>query len=94
MKAIWKNTVIADSDDTIEMEGSVYFPPDSLKLEYLQPGDRTSYCPWKGNARYYSIHVDGEINENAAWCYREPRSYASVIRDYMAFWHGVELVDD
>jgi uncharacterized protein (DUF427 family) len=93
MKAIWRNTVIAESDDTIEVEGSVYFPPDSIRQELLEPGERTSYCPWKGRARYYSIHVDGEVNNNAAWCYREPRTYAMSIRDYMAFWHGVELVD-
>lgn len=93
MKAIWNDTVIAESDDTIEVEGDYYFPAESLNMQYIQSGDRTSYCPWKGTARYYTIEVDGESNRNAAWSYAEPRDYASHIRGYMAFWKDIEIVE-
>ena len=91
MKAVWNNTVIAESDDTVEIEGSVYFPAPSVRQDLLKMGERTSYCPWKGTARYYSIVIDGEINPNAAWSYAEPRDYAKNIGGYMAFWNGVEI---
>ena len=91
MKAIWKNRVVAESDNTVEVEGSIYFPPDSVKQELLQPAERTSYCPWKGTAQYYSLAVNGEVNPEAAWCYAKPKDYAKNIRGYLAFWHGVEL---
>ena len=67
MKAIWKDTVLAESDDTIVVEGNHYFPPDSVKRDYLQKSEYTTTCPWKGKASYYDLNVDGEVNENAAW---------------------------
>lgn len=93
MKAIWNNTVIAESEEVIEIEGSYYFPPASVNQEYLQASDRISYCPWKGRAHYYSLVVGGEINRNAVWSYASPKTYARAVTGYMAFWNGVELVD-
>lgn len=93
MKAIWNNIVIAESDQVIDIEGSYYFPPDSVVTAYLQLSDRTSYCPWKGRAQYYSLVVSGEINRDAVWSYLDPKPYAQSIAGYMAFWNGVELVE-
>ena len=93
MKAVWNNTVIAESDDTVEIEGSVYFPEPSVRRDLLKTGERTSYCPWKGTARYYSIVVDGEINPDAAWSYADPKAYASAIEGHIAFWRGVKISD-
>ena len=93
MKAIWNNAVIAESDDTVEVEGDIYFPPDSVKQQLLRRSNRTSYCPWKGTAQYFSIVADGETNPDAAWCYPEPKDLVRDIEGYVAFWHGVELTD-
>jgi len=92
MKAIWKNTIIAESNDGIVIEGNYYFPADSVKKEYLQPSDHHTTCPWKGFASYYNVVVDGEVNENAAWYYAEPKEAAKEIQNYVAFWHGIEVV--
>lgn len=92
MKAIWKNTVLAESDNTIVIEGNHYFPPDSIKKEYLQESDAHSACPWKGLASYYTIVIKGEENVDAAWYYPEPKEAAKEIRGYVAFWKGVEVV--
>ena len=91
MKAIWKNTVIAESDYAIEVDGSFYFPPGSVRQELLQPVSRTSFCPWKGTAQYYSIRNGNEVNSEAAWSYAAPKDYAKSIEGYMAFWTGVEI---
>lgn len=91
MKAIWNNTVIAESDETIVVEGNHYFPHDTIKKEHFEKTDHTSVCPWKGTARYYSVKVDGEINENAAWYYPEAKEMAKKIENYVAFWRGVEV---
>jgi len=91
MKATWNGTTIADSDDTVVVEGNHYFPPDSVKREYLRPSDRHSHCPWKGDADYLSLEVDGERNEDAAWTYPEPKDAAAEIRDHIAFWNGVTV---
>ena len=97
MKAIWEKQVIAESDETILIEGNHYFPPSSVKREYLKESDHTSTCPWKGEAHYYDIEVDGNRNGNAAWYYPVPKegSVERVGKDfanYIAFWNGVEVV--
>lgn len=93
MKAIWKDVVLAESADTIEVEGNQYFPMDSLNMEYVKSSEHTSTCPWKGLAHYYDIVVDGEVNEQAAWYYKSPKEAAKEITDHVAFWKGVEIVE-
>ncbi len=93
MKAIYKNTILAESNDTIVIEGNHYFPPDSIKKEYFQESDTYSTCPWKGKAGYYNTIVNGEINRDSAWYYPEPKEAAKEIKNYVAFWKGVEVVD-
>lgn len=94
MKAIWNNTVIAESNQTRVIEGNHYFPEDSIKKEYFVDSDLTSVCHWKGTANYFSIQVDGKTNENAAWYYADPSPLAAAIKGYIAFWNGVEVVED
>jgi len=89
--ARWNGVVIAQSDDTIVVEGNHYFPRDAVNTDYLQDSDTTSVCGWKGTAKYYSIIVDGKANTDAAWYYPEPKSAASNITDRIAFWKGVEV---
>ena len=72
MKAIWNNKIIAQSDTTVILEGNHYFPKDSLHMEYFKPSEHQTKCPWKGTASYYTLHVEGKENENAAWYYTEP----------------------
>lgn len=91
MKAIWNNQIIADSNQTIVIEGNHYFPPDSLKMEFFQPSATHTVCPWKGIASYFSLEVDGEINQDAAWYYPDPKPMASGIKGYIAFWKGVKV---
>ncbi len=92
MKAIWHNQVLADSDETVVVEGNHYFPPTSLNEAFFEKTSHTSVCPWKGMAEYYSITVDGQINENAAWVYPNAKDKAKNIEGYVAFWKGVEVV--
>lgn len=92
MRAIWNGTMIADSDDTIVVEGTHYFPADTVKMEFMQPSDTHTTCPWKGLASYYSLQVDGETNTDAAWYYPEPKEAAQQIKGQAAFWKGVEIV--
>jgi uncharacterized protein (DUF427 family) len=94
MKAIWNGKVIAESDETRNIEGNQYFPPDSVKQEFLESSSLHTVCPWKGTASYYHIKVDQEVNENAAWYYPETKPAASEIEGYIAFWRGVEVVAD
>lgn len=89
MKATWKNTVIAESDSTIEIEGNQYFPPDSVHMEFLKKNGEHSECPWKGTSDYYDVIVDGETNQGAAWSYPHPKDAAKEITGYFAFWNGV-----
>ena len=91
MKAVWKNVVIAASNDTLIVEGNHYFPPASVHRQYLRPSNTHTTCPWKGLASYYHIDVDGEINEDAAWYYPDPKDAAKKIKNYIAFWKGVEV---
>jgi uncharacterized protein (DUF427 family) len=91
MKAIWNDEVIAQSDDTVVVEGNYYFPSDSVNKENLQPSSTHTICPWKGEASYYNVVVKGETNKDAAWYYPEPKDAAAEIRDRIAFWHGVKV---
>ena len=94
MKATWNGTVIAQSDDTVVVEGNHYFPADSVKSEYLRPSDTLSVCPWKGTASYHTLEVDGQRNPDAVWYYPQPKDAAQQIRDRVAFWKGVEVTAD
>ncbi len=93
MKAIWNNAIVAESDDTVVVEGKHYFPPDSVDESLLVESNHTSYCPWKGTANYYSLVVNGETNPDAAWYYASPKDAASEIAGRIAFWRGVNVVE-
>lgn len=92
MKAMWNGVTLAESDDTVVVEGNHYFPPDSLAREYLAESDRRSVCPWKGMASYYDVTVNGEVNQAAAWYYADPSAAAQQIKGHVAFWKGVQVV--
>lgn len=91
MKAIWNNTVIAESDDTVLVEGNRYFPASSLKREYITFSNHKSSCAWKGQASYYSLIVNGDLNTDAVWYYPDPKTEAEMVRDRVAFWKGVTI---
>ncbi|MFD1063013.1 DUF427 domain-containing protein [Winogradskyella litorisediminis] len=93
MKAIWNNTVIAESDNTVVIERNHYFPHESIKKEYFKPSETHTVCPWKGTASYYTISIDGKENTDAAWYYPEVSELAKGIKNKVAFWKGVEIVD-
>lgn len=93
MKAIWNGKVLAESDRTFEMEGNQYFPRTAVNDEFLIESPKTTICPWKGEARYFTLRVDGTENENAAWYYPEPKDAANQIKGMVAFWKGVSVVD-
>ncbi|MCX8061648.1 MAG: DUF427 domain-containing protein [Anaerolineales bacterium] len=93
MKAIWNGQVIAESDQTILLEGNHYFPAKSVRQEFLLPSDTHTTCPWKGVASYYHIQVGDQINRDAAWYYPEPSEAAKQIKDHIAFWKGVQVVE-
>jgi len=92
MKAIWNNEIIAESGDTLVIEGNHYFPQNSVNYDYFSISDNTSVCPWKGTASYYNLEVAGEKNPNAAWYYPNPKNVAKEITGYIAFWKGVQIV--
>ncbi len=89
--AIWKDRVIAESDQVEVVEGNLYFPPESVQQAYLEPSPTRTRCPWKGEAHYYHVVVDGERNADAAWFYPEPKPAASNIQGRVAFWRGVKV---
>ena len=91
MQAIWNGEVLADSNETVVVEGNHYFPPSALHLDFFKKSDKHTVCPWKGTASYYDIEVDGKSNKDAAWFYPDPSSAASNVRGYVAFWKGVEV---
>ncbi|MGN6252401.1 MAG: DUF427 domain-containing protein [Marmoricola sp.] len=91
MRATWNGTVLAESDDTVVVEGNHYFPRSALREEHFRPSETHSVCPWKGTASYLTVTVDGEDNTDAAWFYPEPKDAAAEIRDRVAFWRGVEV---
>jgi uncharacterized protein (DUF427 family) len=93
MKAIWNGATVAESYDTVVVEGNHYFPSESVDAQYLVDSDSQSTCPWKGIASYKTLRVDGETNADAAWFYPEPKDAAAEIKDHYAFWNGVEVVE-
>jgi uncharacterized protein (DUF427 family) len=93
MKAIFNDVVIAESDDTVYLEGNHYFPPESIDERYLRPSAMRSVCLWKGIASYYTIEVAGQRGRNAAWTYRHPFPWIRKIRGRIAFWNGVEVAE-
>lgn len=90
-RALWKGTVIAESDAFELVEGNVYFPPAALKMQFFQPTATTSSCGWKGTCNYFTVVVDGKQNVDAAWVYRQPKDAAKNIAGHVAFWKGVEV---
>jgi uncharacterized protein (DUF427 family) len=92
MKAIWNNEVIAESDDTVVVEGNHYFPSSTVNGKFLEPSNTTTVCPWKGTANYFTLNVSGERNVDAAWYYAEPKDAAIEIKDRVAFWKGVKII--
>jgi uncharacterized protein (DUF427 family) len=93
MRAIWKGEIIAESEETVIVEGNHYFPPDSVNKKRLEPSPTTTVCPWKGTAHYYSVMVGGEENKDAAWYYPDPKNAAAEIKDRVAFWRGVDVLE-
>ena len=91
VQARWNGAVIADSDDSVVVEGNHYFPRAAVDASLLSDSTTTSLCPWKGTARYHHVTVDGRVNEDAAWYYSDPKEAAAAIRDRIAFWKGVEV---
>ena len=90
-KATWKGTVLAESDKYEVVEGNVYFPPDSVKREFFKDSATKTVCPWKGDASYYDVVVEGDVNKDAAWYYPEPKPAASNIKAHVAFGGGVKV---
>jgi len=93
MKAIWNNKVIAESNDTIVIEGNHYFPANTVRNEYVSKSATHTVCPWKGTASYYDINVNGKTNKDAAWYYPKTSELAKNFEGYVAFWKGVEVID-
>ena len=91
MKAIWRDAVLAESDKTIVVEGNHYFPQDSINNDYFKGSNTHTICSWKGEASYYNVEVKGETNKDAAWYYPDPKDAAKNIKNYVAFWKGVEV---
>lgn len=90
-KAMWEGAVLAESDQTVEVEGNQYFPPDAIRQEYFKSSPTQTVCPWKGTASYYTVEVSGKSNKDAAWFYPEPKREAKHIKGYIAFWKGVRV---
>lgn len=91
VRAIWNGTVVAESDDTVVVEGNHYFPADAVRADVLRPSATTTVCPWKGTASYHDVVVDGAVNAGAAWYYPAPKEAAAEIKDRIAFWRGVTV---
>ncbi|MFZ4379138.1 MAG: DUF427 domain-containing protein [Polynucleobacter sp.] len=93
MKAIWNNEILANSNDTIVVEGNHYFPPASLNMQFFNQSEKNTICSWKGTASYFNLEVNGQSNADAAWYYPEPKSAANNIAGYIAFWKGVQVIE-
>lgn len=91
MKATWNNVDLAESEQTVVVEGNHYFPPEAINKEYFQESSTHSTCPWKGEASYYNVVVNGQVNKDAAWYYPEPKAAAAEIKNHVAFWRGVKV---
>jgi uncharacterized protein (DUF427 family) len=94
VRATWNGVLLAESDDTVVVEGNHYFPASAVRTDYLRPSQTHTFCPWKGTASYYSIEIDGETNRDAAWYYPEPKDAATAVTDRNAFWRGVTVTTD
>ena len=92
-KATWAGATLAETEEYEVVEGNIYFPPDSINKEYFSDSDKHTHCPWKGDASYYNVTVDGEVNSAAAWYYPETFEKANHIKGYVAFWNGVEVTE-
>jgi uncharacterized protein (DUF427 family) len=90
-RAVWNGIVIAESDATVVVDGNHYFPPDAVQQAYLRPSSHRTVCGWKGTANYYSLEVEGAVNQDAAWYYPQPKDAAQQIAGYVAFWRGVRV---
>lgn len=91
MRALWNGAVLAESDDTVVVEGNHYFPADSIRTEHFRPSDHHTVCGWKGTCSYYDVVVGDAVNANAAWYYPETKPEADNVRGRVAFWHGVQV---
>ena len=91
VKATWNGAVLAESDDTVVVEGNHYFPASALKRDFVQPSEKHTTCGWKGVASYYDVVVDGKTNADACWYYPDPMKGAEAVKDRVAFWRGVEV---
>lgn len=91
MRAVWNGAVLAESDDTVVVEGNHYFPATAVNKEFFQESNTHTTCPWKGEASYYTVTVDGQVNKDAAWYYPNPKDAAANIKDHVAFWKGVRV---
>lgn len=91
IRATWNGEVLAESDRTVMVEGNHYFPPSSVRMQYMQDSPAHTRCPWKGKASYYDIVVDGQTNRAGAWYYPKPWPLARKLRDHVAFWQGVVI---
>ena len=94
MKATWNNVNIAESDKTVVVEGNHYFPPEKINRDHFQESSTHTTCPWKGQASYYDVVVNGQVNKDAAWYYPEPKEAAAEIKNHVAFWRGVKVVEE
>jgi uncharacterized protein (DUF427 family) len=92
MKAIWNGAILAESDETIVVEGNHYFPPEAIERRYFRQSAMHTVCPWKGTASYYDIVVEENVNQGGAWYYPAPSEAAKQIAGYVAFWRGVRVV--
>jgi uncharacterized protein (DUF427 family) len=90
-KAMWEGAVLAESNQTVEVEGNQYFPSDEIRKEYFRDSELHTVCPWKGTASYFDVEVNGKRNAGAAWYYPEPKAAAKQIAGYVAFWKGVKV---
>jgi uncharacterized protein (DUF427 family) len=93
VKATWNGAILAESNDTVVVEGNQYFPPDSINREYFRESNTQSTCPWKGLASYHDVVVEGKVNKDAAWYYPAPKDAASQITGHVAFWRGVQVTE-
>jgi uncharacterized protein (DUF427 family) len=93
MKAIWNGTVVAESNDTVVVEGNHYFPADAVKKDVLLPSNTKTMCSWKGQASYHTLFVDGNANPDAVWYYPDPKEAAAQIKGRVAFWKGVQVIE-
>ncbi len=93
MKAIWNGKIIAESNETIKVENNYYFPENSVNKEFLRNSETHTICPWKGNASYFNIEINGTTNTDAAWYYPDPKPAAKDLKNYVAFWKGIEITE-